>query len=87
MQKEIVMSVGMSAAWRAKQPKQKRCDRCELYYAESLDKCVHCSELNESELAQLKLQHQETLQGNSTFGKYLLFGAVIIGVLLLLSFL
>ena len=81
------MSIGMSAAWRAKQPKQKRCDRCELYSPESLDKCVHCSELNESELAQLKEQHQETLEGNSSFGKYLLFGAAMIGLLLLLSFL
>ncbi|XQW85669.1 hypothetical protein ACOYR1_02735 [Thalassotalea piscium] len=81
------MSVGMSAAWRAKQPKQKRCDRCELYTPEAQDKCIHCSELNESQLAQLKEQHQETLQGNSTFGKYLLFGSVIIGLLLLLSFL
>ena len=81
------MSVGMSAAWRAKQPKQKRCDRCELYTPEIGDKCIHCSELNESQLAQLKSQHQETLEDNSTFGKYLLFGAVIIGLLLLMSFL
>ena len=81
------MSVGMSAAWRAKQPKQKRCERCELYYAELLDKCEHCSELNDSQLVQLKAQHQETLQSNSSFGKYLLFGAVIIGLLLFLSFL
>ncbi|MCJ8321039.1 MAG: hypothetical protein MJK12_15475 [Colwellia sp.] len=81
------MSVGMSFASRAKQPKQKRCDRCKLYYPESLDKCDHCSELSTSQLAQLKAQHQETLQDNSTFGKYLLLGAVIIGSLLLLDFL
>lgn len=35
------MSVGMSLAWRAKQPKKKRCDRCELYYPESLEQCEH----------------------------------------------
>ncbi|RHW74562.1 hypothetical protein [Colwellia sp. RSH04] len=81
------MSIGMSAAWKAKQPKQKRCDRCELYTPKPDDKCIHCSELNESQVAQLKAQHQETLQDNSTFGKYLLFGSVIIGLLLLLSFL
>jgi hypothetical protein len=81
------MSAGMSAAWRAKQPKQKRCDRCELYTPEKSDKCIHCSELNELQLAQLKSQHQKTLEDNSTFGKYLLFGSVIIGLLLLLSFL
>ena len=81
------MSVGMSAAWRAKQPKQKRCDRCKLYTPKIDDKCVHCSELNESQLAQLKSRHQKTLEDNSIFGKYLLFGATIIGSLLLISFL
>lgn len=81
------MSVGMSAAWRAKQPKQKRCDRCELYYTESLEKCVHCFEFNDSQLAQFKKQHQVTLHHNSTLGRYLLFGALILSLLLLLSFL
>jgi len=81
------VSAGMSLAMKAKQPQQKRCDRCDLYYVESLEKCVHCSELNNSQLTQFKAQHQETLQDNSTFGKYLLFGALIIGLLLLLSFL
>jgi hypothetical protein len=81
------VSIGISAAWRAKQPKQKRCDRCELYSPVSLNICVHCSELNESELEQLKEQHQETLEDNAIFGSFLLFCAVIIGLLLLLSFL
>lgn len=81
------MSVGMSLAMRAKQPKQKRCDRCELYYPETLEKCDHCSELNDSQLEQLKQQHRETLDDNSSFGKYLLFASVIIGLLLLFSFL
>lgn len=81
------MSVGMSLAFRAKQPKQKRCESCELYYPESLDKCDHCSELNTLALAKFKAQRQETLKNNSTFGKYLLIGAAIMGSLLLLSFL
>ncbi|WP_019028182.1 hypothetical protein [Colwellia piezophila] len=81
------MSVGMSLAMKAKQPKQKRCHRCDLYYPESLDACDHCSQLNDAQLVELKAQHQATLQDNSTFGKYLLFGAVVIGLLLLLSFL
>jgi len=46
------MSAGMSAAWRAKQPKQKCCDRCELYTPETGEKCIHCSALKESQLAQ-----------------------------------
>jgi len=81
------VSLGMSTAWRAKQPKLKRCERCELYFPEKSDKCIHCSDLNESQLISLKAQHQETLQHNSEFGKYLLYGAIIIGLFLLLSFL
>ena len=81
------MSLGMTAAWRAKQPKQKRCNRCELYTPETSAKCIHCSELNDSQLAQLKAQHEETLEDNAVFGRYLLFGAAIIGLLLLISFL
>ena len=77
----------MSFALRAKQPKQKRCERCELYYPESLSQCDHCAKLDSSELAILKAQHQETLQENSTFGKYLFFTAAIIALLLLFSFL
>lgn len=85
--KGIDMSLGLSTAWRSKQPKQKRCDRCELYFPKSLAKCIHCSALDGSELAKLKAQHQATLEDNSTFGKYLLFGAAVIGLLLLVSFL
>jgi len=81
------MTVGMSFALRAKQPKQKRCDRCELYYPESLAQCDHCAELDNLELAKFKAQHQETLQGNSSFGKSLFFAAAIIALLLLFSFL
>lgn len=81
------MSVGMSLSMKAKQPKQKRCDRCDLYYPESLDTCDHCSHLDDAQLADLKANLQETLQDNAIFGKYLLFASLVIGLLLLLSFL
>jgi len=81
------MSVGMSLAWRLKQRKQKRCDRCELYYDKSLEECAHCAELSDAQMVQFKAQNQNTLQENSSLGKYLLFVAVIIGLLLFLSFL
>lgn len=81
------MSLDMSISWRSKQPKQKRCDRCELYYSEFLDKCTHCSDLNETQLLMLKAKHQESLKLNAKFGKYLIIAAVVIGVLLFVSFL
>lgn len=75
----------MNLALLIKKIQQKRCNRCELYYDGSLDKCVHCSYLNNSQLQVLKAQHQQNLESNSIFGKYLLFGAVIIVLILLLS--
>ncbi|WNC68185.1 hypothetical protein RI845_16865 [Thalassotalea nanhaiensis] len=81
------MSLGMSAAWRSMQPKKKRCKRCGLFYTKALGKCNNCSHLNESQLAQLKKQHQKSLSANSALGKTMLLCAVIIGLLLLASFL
>jgi hypothetical protein len=81
------MSVGMNLALLVKKLRQKHCDRCGLYDDGSLDKCVHCSELNESQLLAFKIQHQNRLQGNFTFGTYLLLIAVILALILLLSFL
>lgn len=81
------MSVGMNLALLVKKLKQKRCDRCELYYDGSLDKCIHCSELNDSQLLAFKVQHQNSLRGNSIIGNYLLVSAMIVALILLLSFL
>lgn len=81
------MTVGMSFALRAKQPKQKGFERCRLYYPGSTQECDNCSQLDDKGLAKLKAQHQETLQSNSTFGQGLFFCAAVIALLLLLSFL
>ncbi len=79
------MALGMSAAWRAMQPKKKRCDRCGLYYTEKLNKCPHCSDLDDSGLQTLLERRDEELKGNASLGKFFILGAVAIGVLLLLT--
>ncbi|GAA5134128.1 hypothetical protein GCM10025767_09890 [Thalassotalea piscium] len=56
------MSAGMSAAWRAKQQKPKRCQRCELYYSASLDTCDQCATLSEAQLTLFKIKRQKILQ-------------------------
>ncbi len=86
-QKGVVMSVGMNLVLLVNKLRQKRCDRCGLYYDRSLGKCVHCSELNEYQLLAFKVQHQHSLQRNSTLGRYFLLSAVILALILLLSFL
>jgi hypothetical protein len=73
--------------FKSKTTKAKRCERCGQYSPKSLDECIHCSVLTNSELARFKAEHQEKLQHNSTFGKYLLLAAGFIALLLLLSYL
>jgi hypothetical protein len=79
------MALGMSAAWRAMQPKKKRCERCGLYYTEKLNKCSHCGDLDDSGLQALLERHEEEFKGNASLGKFFILGAVVIGVLLLLT--
>jgi len=81
------MSVGMNLTLLIKKLKQKRCDRCNLYYDAELDQCIHCSELDDAQLLAFKVQHQNDLRSNSILGNYLLVSAIIIALILLLSFL
>lgn len=81
------MSIGMNFTWRKSQPKQQKCLRCEMSFLTSLDNCTHCSELNDVQLIAFKEQLNQTVEGNAKLGRYLLIGAVVTGVFLLLSFL
>lgn len=78
--------LGMGTAWRAMQPKKKRCPRCGLYNDESTILCGHCTHLDKSQLAALKKQHKKSLKGNVALGKGMLMCAVVIAFILLLSF-
>ena len=77
----------MSFTWRTTQPKLKHCERCKLYYVETLEKCSHCSELTDSEVIILKEKQEDTLEGNAHLGKYFLFTTIILAGLLFFSFL
>ena len=80
------MSIGMSLVSILGQLKQGRCERCGLYYAKSFKKCIHCSNLDEPQLAVFKEQHQQNQEGHNVIGSYFFFIALIITLLLLLSF-
>jgi hypothetical protein len=79
----LYMGLGSSAAWRSMQPKKKRCERCGLYYTESLDKCQHCGDLNDHELKMLLDNKEQEFKSNASIGKYFLMFALIIAVFLI----
>jgi uncharacterized membrane protein len=85
--KGFIMSIGMSLVSMLGLLKQRRCERCGLYYAKSCKKCIHCSTLDETQLAAFKEMHQQNQEGNNVIGSYFFFISLIIALLLLLSFL
>ncbi len=72
-------------AWRQKQEKLKKCDRCLLYYEEKIDKCSHCGDLDEEGVKKLIEMHHDELISNSSLGKYFVLISIFIIFLLILS--
>jgi len=72
------------AAWEAMQPKKRKCERCGLYYRESLEKCRWCGDLDERGLEDLFAQIEKEHQSNRWLGQLFFVIAAIIGVLVLL---
>jgi len=73
----------MSVAWsieRARElaerrKKQKKCDRCNLFYFKTLDKCPHCSELPDYKV---KLLIKQRKKERINLGKYMFIGMFVI---------
>jgi len=76
--------LGGRAAWEAMQPKRKKCERCGLYYRESLQKCRWCGELDDRGLEELKEKVERQHQSNRSLGHLFFIIAAIITVLVLL---
>ena len=76
--------LGGRAAWEAMQPKRNKCERCGLYYRESLPKCRWCGDLDERGLAKLQEQIEAQHQSNRSFGQLFYVLAAIIAVLMFL---
>ncbi len=80
------MSLGSSTAWKAMQPKRKKCERCGLYYLEKSAKCSHCGGLDERGLQKLLESHEEELEANKAIGKIFFFVSMLVAIPLILSF-
>ncbi len=70
--------LGGRAAWEAMQPKRRRCERCGLYYRESLSKCRWCGDLDEVGLARLLENKERVHQSNKSLGNIFFVITIII---------
>ena len=80
------MSLGSSVAWRAMQPKRKKCERCGLYHLEKLEKCSHCGDLDDDGLRKLLESHEQESEANQSIAKVFYFVALLLVIPLILSF-
>lgn len=76
--------LGGRAAWEAMQPRRKKCERCGLYYRESLEKCRWCGDLDERGLDELKEKIERQHKSGRSLGQIFFVIAAIILVLVLL---
>ncbi len=64
---------------------RKRCDRCSLHYEKHNDKCPHCSDMNDFELKVFLEEGGIDPNAKSGIGQFLIFAAIIILFIFLLS--
>ena len=77
--------LGASAAWNAMRPRLRRCPRCGLYYAKSLDRCCWCGDLDEAGLSELKTRIAAERESNRSLGRlFLLVTLILMGFVLVL---
>jgi hypothetical protein len=61
-----------------------RCKRCGLRYPIDAGRCTYCSDLPDNEIEALKQRVSEAHVGNTRLGRWLLIGATLLALLLLL---
>lgn len=76
--------LGARLAFEAMQPKRRKCERCGLYYRESLEQCRWCGDLDERGLAELKDKIEAEHQSNKSLGQIFLVLALIVLALVVL---
>lgn len=79
----MASGLGARAAWQAMQPKRRRCERCGLYYQESLPTCRWCGHLDEMGLADLKERLEAEHASNKSLGG-IFFVLALIGLVVML---
>ncbi len=61
----------------------RKCQRCKLRYPRKLKQCPHCSHLSDRELRDLQAHYREERKGNARLGRFMIFAAFLIMMLLL----
>lgn len=56
----------------------KKCQRCGLRYPFKSEQCVHCADLSESELEELKIKIKQQHKAHKNLGMLFIYIAVLI---------
>lgn len=62
----------------------KKCKRCQLRYGWKDKQCSHCSELTDYEVVKLKEKYHEENKGNAHLGRWFIFIAIILTIVIAL---
>ena len=60
----------------------QKCNRCNLQFPTEEKFCPHCKELTDEEVKALKLKKQEEHKGNSNLGKFFIYAAILLILLM-----
>jgi len=77
---------GLGARAALKQKPTKLCNRCGLRFSENELECTHCKDRSDSELSEFKEHIEDMRESNAKLGSIFFVIALVLGVLLLLSF-
>lgn len=80
------MSWGAAARAALKQKPTKPCERCGLRYPEDEVQCTHCKDISDAQLPAFKDHINAQYESGARLGSIFMAIALVIGVLLLLSF-
>ena len=77
-------ALGAKLASIKQQKPTKKCERCNLYYPEDEDKCIHCGEFSNSELEQFIARLEEEKTSSKNLGTLFFYIAILITLAMLI---
>ncbi len=76
--------LGLKAAQMQQQKPTKKCDRCNQYYPEDEEKCIHCGDLSDIGLQHFLTKINKEKAAHNNLGKFFFYIAILIAIGMLL---